>query len=178
MLRRGTPLLWIAGVAGALWLILPFAYPHYDTLYAVVWGHELAHGIGPDYGALQPPTPHPLADLWGVIVAPFGAAGASTATTVVAYLALGAVAYLVYRLGALWFDRPIGAVAALIVLTRPPVLSNGLLSYVDLPYVALVLTALVIETRRRRAGWPVLALLAVAGLLRRRGSSPRPTLPT
>jgi len=79
-------------------------------------GDELAHGVGPDYGALQPPTPHPLADLWGVIVSPLGAAGASDATTVIAYLALGVIAYLVYRLGALWFDRAIGAVAALIVL--------------------------------------------------------------
>ncbi|MEK6276623.1 MAG: hypothetical protein AABM29_01230 [Actinomycetota bacterium] len=166
MLRRATPLLWIAGVAGALWLIFPFGFPNYDTLYALVWGDQLAHGISPDYGASQPPTPHPLADLWGVIAAPLGAAGASVATTVIAYLALGAIAYLVYRLGALWFDRPIGVVAALIVLTRPPFLINGLRAYVDLPYIALALAALVIETRRPRAGWPVLALLAAAGLLR------------
>ena len=76
------------------------------------------------------------------------------------------IGYLVYRLGSLWFDRPVGAVAALIVLTRAPFLSNGLRAYVDLPYIALCLAALLIETRRRRAGWPVLALLALAGLLR------------
>ena len=165
MLRRATPLLWIAAVAGALWLIAPYGYPNYDTLYALLWGDELAHGIGPDYGT-DPPTPHPLADLWGVIVSPLGALGASDATSVIAYLALGAIGYLVYRLGALWFDRPIGVVAALIVLTRAPFLSNGLRAFVDLPYIGLVLAALVIETRRPRAGWPVLALLAVAGLLR------------
>ncbi|HEX6228233.1 MAG TPA: hypothetical protein VFZ41_02090, partial [Solirubrobacterales bacterium] len=39
-------------------------------------------------------------------------------------------------------------------------------AYVDLPYIALVLGALVLETKRPRAGWPVLALLALAGLLR------------
>ena len=39
---------------------------------------------------------------------------------VVAYASLGLVGYLVYRLGSLWFDRWIGAVAALIVLTRAP----------------------------------------------------------
>jgi len=87
-------------------------------------------------------------------------------TMAIAYLSLGLVGYLVYRLGSLWFDRPIGAVAALIVLTRAPYLSNGLRAYVDLPYIALVLGALVIETKRPRAGWPVLALLALAGLLR------------
>ncbi len=101
-----------------------------------------------------------------MIVTPLGAEGASDATIVIAYLALGVIAYLVYRLGELWFDRPIGVVAALIVLTRPAILDSGLRAYVDLPYMALVLTALVIETRIRRAGWPVLALLGLAGLLR------------
>ena len=85
---------------------------------------------------------------------------------VVAYLSLGLIGYLVFRLGALWFDRPIGAVAAIFVLTRAPFLSNGLRAYVDLPYIALCLGALLIETRRPRAGWPVLALLVPAGLLR------------
>jgi hypothetical protein len=85
---------------------------------------------------------------------------------VVAYASLAAIGYLVYRLGSLWFDRAIGVAAAAIVLTRAPFLSNGLRAYVDLPYIALVLAALVIETRRPRAGWPVLALLALAGLLR------------
>jgi hypothetical protein len=165
MLRRATPLLWIAGIAGALWLIAPYGYPNYDTLYALLWGDELAHGRSPDYGT-QPPTPHPLADLWGVIADPLGAVGAADATAVLAYLALGAIAYLVYRLAAQWFDRPIGVVAALLVLTRTPFLSNGLRAFVDLPYVALVLAALLIESRRPRAGWPVLALLALAGLLR------------
>jgi hypothetical protein len=85
---------------------------------------------------------------------------------VIAYLSLSLVGYLVYRLGTLWFDRPIGAIAALIVLTRAPYLSNGLRAYVDLPYIALCLGALLIESKRPRSGWPVLALLALAGLLR------------
>jgi hypothetical protein len=57
-------------------------------------------------------------------------------------------------------------VAALIVLTRAPFLSNGLRAYVDVPYIALVLGALAIESKKPRAGWPVLSLLAFAGLLR------------
>ncbi len=92
--------------------------------------------------------------------------GAITVTMVVAYASLGLVGYLVYRLGSLWFDRWVGVVAAAIVLTRAPYLSNGLRAYVDLPYVALCLGALAIESRRPRAGWPVLALLVPAGLLR------------
>jgi hypothetical protein len=152
-------------VTALLLLIFPLGFPNYDTIYALVWGRELAHGMSPDYSSALPPTPHPLADLVGLLATPLGD-GAIGVTMALAYLSLGLVGYLVYRLGALWFDRPIGAVAALIVLTRAPYLSNGLRAYVDLPYLALVLGALVLETRRPRAGWPVLALLALAGLLR------------
>jgi hypothetical protein len=166
VLRRWlTPIAWVAAVTATLLVVFPVGFPNYDTIYALVWGRELAHGVSPDYGAALPPTPHPLADLLGLVTTPLGD-GAIDVTMVIAYLSLGLVGYLVYRLGALWFDRPIGAIAALIVLTRAPYLSNGLRAYVDLPYIALCLGALVIESRRPRAGWPVLALLALAGLLR------------
>jgi hypothetical protein len=160
-----TPAAWVAAVTAVLLLLFPLGFPNYDTIYALLWGRELAHGVSPDYGAALPPTPHPLADLLGLVTTPLGG-GAIDVTMAVAYLSLGLVGYLVYRLGSLWFDRPIGFVAALIVLTRAPYLSNGIRAYVDLPYIALVLGALVIETKRSRAGWPVLALLALAGLLR------------
>jgi len=160
-----TPAAWVAAVTAALLIVFPVGFPNYDTIYALVWGRELAHGVSPDYGAALPPTPHPLADLLGALTTPLGD-GAITVTMIVAYASLGLVGYLIYRLGSLWFDRPIGAVAALIVLTRAPYLSNGLRAYVDLPYIALTLGALLIETRKPRAGWPVLALLAFAGLLR------------
>lgn len=159
------PAAWVAVVVGLLLLIFPVGFPNYDTIYALVWGRELAHGMSPDYGSALPPTPHPLADLLGLVATPLGN-GAIPVTMVVAYLSLGLVAYLVYRLGSIWFDRPIGAVAALIVMTRAPFLSNGLRAYVDLPYIALALGALLVEAKRPRAGWPVLALLALAGLLR------------
>ena len=160
-----SPVAWVAGVSAALLILFPTGFPNYDTIYALVWGRELAHGVSPDYGAALPPTPHPLADLLGAITTPIGD-GAITVTMIVAYLSLGLVGYLVYRLGSLWFDRPIGAVAAAIVLTRAPFLSNGLRAYVDVPYIALVLGALVIESKKPRAGWSVLSLLALAGLLR------------
>lgn len=160
-----TPAAWIVGVGVALLVVFPVGFPNYDTIYALVWGRELAHGVSPDYGSALPPTPHPLTDLLGLATAPLGG-GAIDVTMALAYVSLGLVGYLVYRLGALWFDRPIGAVAALIVLTRAPYLSNGLRAYIDLPYIALCLAALLVETRRPRAGWPVLALLALAGLLR------------
>ncbi len=137
-----------------LLIVFPVGFPNYDTIYALVWGRELAHGISPDYGAALPPTPHPLTDLLGLVTSPFGEAPI-TVTMIVAYVSLGLIAYFVYRLGALWFDRWIGVLAAVIVLTRAPFLSNGLRAYVDLPYIALCLGALAIEAQapaRRLAG--------------------------
>ncbi len=160
-----TPAAWVAGVTAALLLLFPVGFPNYDTIYALVWGRELAHGVSPDYGAALPPTPHPLTDLIGLVATPLGD-GAITVIMVIAYASLGLIGWLVYWLGARWFDRWIGAVAAAIVLTRAPYLSNGLRAYVDLPYIAFCLGALAIEAKRPRAGWPVLALLVPAGLLR------------
>jgi hypothetical protein len=160
-----TPAAWVAAVTAVLLLLFPVGFPNYDTIYALVWGRELAHGVSPDYGAALPPTPHPLADLVGLVTTPLGG-GAITVTMIVAYAALGLIGFLVYRLGTIWFDRWIGILAALFVLTRAPFLSNGLRAYIDLPYIALCLGALTLEAKRPRAGWPVLALLVPAGLLR------------
>lgn len=160
-----TPAAWVAGVTAVLLALFPYGFPNYDTIYALVWGRELAHLESPDYGAALPPTPHPLTELWGLATTPLGD-GTITLTMIGAYVSLGLIGYFVYRLGSLWFDRWIGAVAAAIVLTRAPFLSNGLRAYIDLPYIALCLAALLVEAKRPRAGWPVLALLALAGLLR------------
>ncbi|HEU4392816.1 MAG TPA: hypothetical protein VFR04_04170 [Solirubrobacterales bacterium] len=159
------PAAWVAAVSAVLLALFPVGFPNYDTIYALVWGRELAHGVSPDYGSALPPTPHPLTDLLGLVATPLGD-GAITVTMVVAYASLGLIGFFVYRLGAIWFDRWIGAVAAAIVLTRAPYLSNGLRAYIDLPYIAFCLGALLVEAKRPRAGWPVLALLVPAGLLR------------
>src|SRR5919197_1151350 len=129
----------VVALLGALaWALAGRGLVNYDTLYAVVWGRDIAHGTLPDYDVALAPTPHPLATLGGVVLTPFSAAadrgvhGEPAATMVL-----------------------VGAFAAL-----------GARAYVDIPYVALVLGALLVETKRPRAGAPVLALLAVAGLLR------------
>jgi hypothetical protein len=160
-----TPAAWVAAVTAALLLVFPVGFPNYDTIYALVWGRELAHGMSPDVGSALPPTPHPLTELLGLVTTPLDD-GAITVTMVIAYASLGLIGFFVYRLGAIWFDRWIGGVAAAIVLTRAPFLSNGLRAYIDLPYIALCLAALLVEAKRPRSGWPVLVLLALAGLLR------------
>ncbi len=160
-----TPLAFIAGISAILLAIFPTGFPNYDTIYYLLWGREIFEGMSPDYGAPLAPTPHPLYDLLGAILAPLGD-GAITVAVVLAYVSLGLLAWLVYRLGSAWFDRPIGWVAAFLTMTSAPVLSNGLRAYIDIPYMVLCLAALLIETRRSRAGWPVLMLLGLAGLLR------------
>ncbi len=168
-LAVGTALL-----AALLWLVAGRGLVNYDTLTTLVWGRDLARGELPDYDLQLAPTPHPLATLGAVLLAPLGIAsdqgvhgdGALAVTSVAAFAALGVLGLVVYALGAAWFNPAAGVLAAAIVVTRRPVLDFGARAYVDIPYLVLVLAALLVETRRPRAGVPVLALLAAAGLLR------------
>jgi len=141
-------------------------FVNYDTLYALAWGGQLARGQKPAYEIAIAPTPHPLLELLGVVLYPLGPGTERTVVVALAFLALSACGWVLYRLGSEWFGRAAGALAAVLFLTRVPVLSYGVRAYVDVPYLLLVLSALLVETRRPRAGEPVLALLALAGLLR------------
>jgi hypothetical protein len=169
-------------------------FANYDTLYALVWGQQLAGGHTPQYSIPLAPTPHPLIEALGFLLAPLGAAGVERVTVGLGFLALAGCGWVVYRLGALWFGRAAGAVAAVLLLTRVPILSYGVRAYVDLPYLLLVLSALLVACSPRQqprphadvgaemeaddhpdpppgtalAGSPVavLTLLAFAGLLR------------
>jgi len=174
VIRAARPAAGITALAAALWALVGRGLVNYDTLYSIVWGRELVQGRTPDLDAVLAPTQHPLATLAGVVAAPLSMASdagvhgeaAQTATIVIAFLALATLGWVVYALGTAWFDPWVGVLAAAIVLTRRPVLDFGARAYVDIPYVALILGALLVETRRPRTGAPVLALLAVAGLIR------------
>jgi hypothetical protein len=178
--RSAVAALSIAAGAVVLRLIAGVGFANYDTLYALAWGGQLSRGSTPAYDVPIAPTPHPLVEVLGVVLAPLGPHAVENVTVALAFLALSACGWVIYRLGAEWFGRAAGALAALIFLTRAEVLSYGVRAYVDLPYLLLVLSALLVESRRRRtgddgpaaagaggpAGAPVLALLALAGLLR------------
>jgi len=144
----------------------PTHFLNYDTEYALLWGHDLLHGRTPDYTVALAPTPHPLTTAFAALLSLGGAGFAEGALELLAYVALGVLGWLVFALGRAWFGVAAGVVAAAIVLTREPVLSYGVRAYVDIPYLCLLLGALLVETKRRHAGTPVLALLALAGLLR------------
>jgi hypothetical protein len=156
----------IVALALAIRLIGGVAFANYDTLYALAWGGQLARGEAPAYDIAIAPTPHPLLELLGVVLAPLGPRAARDIVVTLGFLALAACAWALWELGRRWFGRAAGALAAVVFITRVPVLSYGVRAYVDLPYLFLLLAALLVESRRRRAGAPVLALLAVAGLLR------------
>jgi len=156
----------IAVGAALLRLIAGVGFVNYDTLYALAWGGQLSRGSTPAYGVPIAPTPHPLVEIIGVVLAPLGPHAAVEATIALAFIALSTCTWILYELGARWFGRAAGALAALLLITRVPVISYGVRAYIDIPYLALVLGAVLVESRRPRAGWPVLALLALAGLLR------------
>src|ERR1700728_4121146 len=129
---------WILLGALALRLILPFGFVNYDTLYSLVWGQQLARGQTPSYKLPLAPTPHPLLELLGFVLAPLGAAATLTIVVALAYLALVSLGYVVFRLGSDWFSWPVGLAAAALILSRYEVLSYGVRAYADIPYVTLV----------------------------------------
>ena len=154
----------LAAVAAVLALVLALvfaghAFVNYDTAYALLWGGDLAAGRTPDLELELAPTPHPLANLAGMVL-DVGAA------ELLGFVWLGVAGALILFLARAWFGWAAGVAAAVLFLTREPVLSFGVRAYVDLPFLCLLLGALLVEVRRPRAGWPVLALLALAGLLR------------
>jgi Dolichyl-phosphate-mannose-protein mannosyltransferase len=164
--------------AALLRVIGGVGFANYDTLYALAWGGQLSRGETPAYEVAVAPTPHPLLEALGLALSPVGPRAAERVTVALGFLALAACGWVVYELGTQWFGRAAGALAALILLTRVPILSYGVRAYADIPYLLLVLSALLVESRalagerrgraqeRVASGAPVLALLALAGLLR------------
>src|SRR5690348_8639546 len=123
---------WLAAalIGAAIFAWFGHAFLNYDTFYALVWGSDLAHGRTPDYGVPVAPTPHPLAQLVGILLTPFGA-GAEDVMLAIGLLALGMLAVGLFRLGQELFGWLAGLVAAAILLTRVPILNFGIRGYVD-----------------------------------------------
>ena len=164
--RRALLTLVAAALVGlAIFAWFGHAFLNYDTFYALVWGGDLAHGRAPQYDVPVAPTPHPLATLAGVPASLFGDGG-DHVMVALAVLAIGFLAVGLFWFGTELFARPVGLLAAAIFATRVPPLDFGIRGYVDLPAVAFVVWAAVLEARRPRRGWPVLVLLGLAGLLR------------
>ena len=158
-----------AAAAAVLGLLVFAAFGHtflnYDTFYSLVWGDDLVHGRQPQFEVPVAPTPHPLAIAAGALVSPLGD-GAEEVLLGLVILSIGFIAVGLFRLGHELFAWPVGVLAAAIFLTRVPPLNFGIRGYVDLPTIALIVWAAVLEVRRPRRGAAVLVLLGLAGLLR------------
>jgi hypothetical protein len=164
LLRHLAAVATVVGVAALLELVYD-RFLNYDARYALVWARDLVRGLKPDYEADFAPTPHPLETVVSILATPFET-GADTLLIWLVLLCFGGVVWLTYRLGEELFSPWVGAVAALVVLTRPVLERDALLGYQDTAFAVLILAAVLLEAKRRRRGAPVLALLVVAGLMR------------
>ncbi len=140
-------------------------YPNYDTYYTLVWGKELANGNLPDYDVFRTPTPHPLSTLVAWVMAPFGTASDRILVLLSLFGLLG-----FYVVTFVFTERLLGRVIALlavaVMVTRTDMQLLALRAMFDLPFYLMVFGAALLELRRPRCGWPVLLVLALAGLLR------------
>jgi hypothetical protein len=140
-------------------------YPNYDSYYSLLWGRELLDLQTPGFEGFRVPTEHPLAIAAGAVLSLFGGAGDRL------WIALIFASFLwliwgTYRLGQVAFTPLVGGIAAALVLTRFDFGFLAARGYIDIPYMAIVMWAAVLEARRPRRGVPVLLLLAAAGMLR------------
>jgi hypothetical protein len=140
-------------------------YPNYDSYYSLIWGREALHGHLPTFDVYRAPTEHPLALVFGAALSLLGRGGdrimvlATLASLIV--LAMG-----MYRLGRVAFTPVIGLIAGALVMTRFDFPFLAARAYIDIPYLAFVVWAAVLELERPRRGMPVLLLLFLASLMR------------
>ncbi|MEA2493382.1 MAG: hypothetical protein QOJ29_1293 [Thermoleophilaceae bacterium] len=140
-------------------------YPNYDSYYQLLWGQDIAHGRLPDYNVFRSPTPHPLSELVGLLLSPFGLAAdrLMVLLTLVAWVGLLAA---VYRFTKHLLGTLVAAVAVLVMLTRTDLEFFALRGVVDIWFLFFVFAAAALEVARPRRGLPVMLLLVLAGLLR------------
>lgn len=112
------------------------------------------------------PTPHPLVNLVGALLAPLGTDGALAAVKAISVVELAVLGMVCFALGRRLYSVGVGILFAALVLTRPVVVGTALNSTVDLPFLGLSLGALLLAVTRRGDRYGVLALLGAAGLLR------------
>lgn len=166
-LRRGRAWVGAATTAIVLAVLARLLYGRgtvgYDAAWALLWGEQLADGRLPTLDADGAPTPHPLAIAVYALSSPFGG---TELVTALSWLAFGALGVVAYALGAALYSRWVGALFAALLLTRPLLVLEAGQAIIDVPFLTLVLAAMLVEVRRPRTGWAVPVLLGLAGLLR------------
>jgi hypothetical protein len=140
-------------------------YPNYDSYYQLLWGQDLAHGRLPDYHVFRSPTPHPLSELVGLLLSPFGLA-ADRLMVLITLAAWVGLLWAIYRFTKHLLGTLVAAVAVVVMLTRTDLEFFALRGVVDIWFLFFVFAAAAMEVHRPRRGMPVMALLLLAGLLR------------
>jgi hypothetical protein len=157
-----------AVLAGFVVLALFFGlrtYPNYDSYYQLLWGQDLAHGHLPDYNVFRSPTPHPLSELVGLLLSPFGLA-ADRLLVLITLAAWVGLLWAIYRFTKHLLGTLVAAVAVLVMLTRTDLEFFALRGVVDIWFLFFACAAAAMEVHRPRRGMPVMLLLVLAGLLR------------
>ena len=170
-LRAAPPSAWaVAGfavlcAASAAGFLVYQTFPTYDSYYALLWGREVIHLHAPVFHVYRAPTEHPLAIAFGALLSVFGrgADRLMVAATVASFVGLAAG---VYRLTRIAFTPLVAAIAVALLCTRFDFAFLAARGYLDIPYLALIVWAAVLEAERPRRGTPVFIVLAAAGLLR------------
>jgi hypothetical protein len=162
--RTAAGALVVVALAAVLSLLAVDARLGYDTAYQLMWGRELLDGHLPEYDVRLAPTPHPLQVLVAAPLSLLGQ-GADEAMRALSVLSLVLLAAGLYRIGTLLFCRPVGALAAAALVTRPHLIEMAYLGDADIPAVALAAWAAAFALGGARPAL-VLGLLALAGLLR------------
>ena len=155
----------LALAAVVVWALVP-TYPNYDAYYHLIWGRELLDGHEPSFEAYKAPTQHPLYLAVAALSGALFGSGGDRALVLLTALSLVALVWAVFRLGRAVFGPWPGAVAALLTGSSFSLLLYAARAYVDVPFLALVFWAAVLDAERPRRGAVVMALLALAGLLR------------
>jgi len=161
--RAGLLALSFASLAG--FLVYP-TYPNYDSYYSLLWGRELLGLDHLSFTAYRAPTEHPLAIAFGALLTPLGD-GADRVMVACAVIAFVVLVAGVYALAKTAFTPLVGAAAAALLVTRFDFPFLAARAYIDIPYLAVIIWAAVIEARApRKRPVVVLVLLAGAGLMR------------
>jgi hypothetical protein len=151
-------------LTGLGFLLFP-TYPNYDSYYSLLWGREVLDLDTPFFEGFRVPTEHPLAIVAGALLSLVG----EVADRIWIALTLATLLVLVwgvYRLAARAFTPVVGLIAAALLVTRFDFAFLAARGYIDIPFMALVVWAAVLEFERPRRGTPVFLLLGLAGMLR------------
>ena len=155
-------------IAVGLRLVYGPGHVGYDAVWALEWGREAVGGSVPGFEVTGAPTPHPLANAVALALAPLGDR-ALTIVLALSWLSLAALGVLAFLLGRRLYSGWVGAAFAVVVLTRPLLVRETHQAIIDIPFLALVVAALLVEVGRPRRRTLVAALLLAAGLLRPEG---------